>query len=91
MRYHKNICCALILVQPGNKKLTLEAFAEHVFKGLCIHEWQGYSGNQSDAVIFGGHAVGIEVAVGDAHQDGIASIAFQYISNQRLHLAIRII
>jgi hypothetical protein len=66
----KGIGEALIFVEPINAKLSLEEFAKEVFNRLRIPRWQGYSGNQSDEVVFGGDAAGIVVAVGNEGGDG---------------------
>lgn len=54
---------ALIFVQPNDASLSDEEFARQVFAKLAITKWQGYGGNQTGAVVFGGDAVGITVAV----------------------------
>jgi hypothetical protein len=70
MYHRKNIGCALIFVQPTGRDLPLEEFAQQVFTRLCITKWQGYSGSQSNDIVFGGDAAGIEVSVGGEDADG---------------------
>lgn len=70
MHIHKHQGQAVILVEPVGQTLSVEQFAQQVFSKLRIAKWQGYSGNQSDEVVFGGDAAGIEVAVGREGGDG---------------------
>ena len=66
----------MISVQPTGRKLSDEEFAQEVFRRLNIAKWQGYSGNQSNAVVYVGDAAGIEVALGYNEEDGKGLYAF---------------